>query len=226
MTVVVGLLYDSGVVLSSDSKVSGYQKDEIARKLHRAVFGDGGCAVVGGAGFPPHIDLAVASFRHACTKHETLQRKTVATIAENAINAVKKRYKEPSVSLVVGTRCSGYLGLYSVEYHDTVGCAVGSKRASYVSIGSGSAVADYILKCLWREEMTQQEATRLAVYAVDAAIQTIDSCDYPIQVSVITDAENAKPITFSASAVDQVSGQMRAELGQARKHQLAAVFGA
>ena len=62
---------------------------------------------------------------------------------------------------------------------------VAGREEGYASLGSGSAFAEYLLSRLYRDDLTTDEAVRVAVYVVEEVKKVDVHCGGPTQVVVV-----------------------------------------
>jgi proteasome beta subunit len=164
-TTTVGIVYDKGVVLTADKRASfgTFIANKEVEKIN--VLGDRvAMTLAGGVGDAQSlVRLMKAEMElYKYGKGESLSVKGAATLLANVLQGNK--YFPYLVQLVIG----GFDSKPRLFDLDVFGSLLPNK---YVSSGSGSVVAYGILDEHYRDGMSQEEALKLAVKAVDAAMK-------------------------------------------------------
>ncbi len=87
---------------------------------------------------------------------------------------------EPNLALILGTYCEDEPCLYTVHSE-----GVTERKEGYASVGSGSALAEYLLTKLYRSALTLDQAIRMAVFVVEEVRKAGSHSYGPTRVVVV-----------------------------------------
>lgn len=207
MTIIVGVICNDGIVLASDSQAGSFKGVHVKRLDYTKIYDfsfDRATTLVTGAGETPFITRAIEIFESKAKESKFHKCREVADLAETVMNEVNKRYivergkelgfiKSPTAArprwqddrtlgfaLVVGLCCNNESRIYTV-YPD----GVAERAERYASLGSGSAFAEYLLARLYRDDLTLDEAIRVAVYVIEEVKKVDLHCGGPTQVVAV-----------------------------------------
>jgi 20S proteasome alpha/beta subunit len=207
-------------------------------KIYEIALGSGGCALLSGAGTGAFITRASEILADKCKDSVCRTAREFADICEDVVNEIFKRYvidrakaigmgrtktpkdiimnnrqwqedisEEPPIIMLAGIRCGNdkdpEWGLYTI--HPS---AIAEKTDKYDAIGSGSAIAEYLLARLWNEELTVEQAINVVVYIIEEVKKIDPFCGGPTQIMALskTGINRLKPSEVKAVA-DKVMGQ-------------------
>ncbi len=180
-TTTVGITFKNGVVLAADKRAS--MGNFIASKTVDKIFIVGDRLAITIAGGVGDAQLIVRLLRaeielYKYGKGKAMDVKAAATLLSNVLQGNK--YFPYLVQLIV----AGYNSEPGLFDLDPFG---GLLQEKYVSTGSGSITAYGVLDEHFREDLLQEEAVKLAVKAVDAAMKRDSATGEGIDAVVITD---------------------------------------
>ncbi|MBI4406665.1 archaeal proteasome endopeptidase complex subunit beta [Candidatus Micrarchaeota archaeon] len=193
-TTTVGITFKNGVVLAADKRAS--MGNFIASKAVDKIFivGDKlAITIAGGVGDAQLIvrllKAEIELYRYG--KGKAMDPKAAATLLSNVLQGNK--YFPYLVQLIV----AGYNSEPGLFDLDPFG---GLLQEKYVSTGSGSITAYGVLDEHFREDLSQEDAVKLAVKAVDAAMKRDSATGEGIDAVVITDkgAKRVSPVEINA----------------------------
>jgi 20S proteasome alpha/beta subunit len=208
VTILVGIICKDGVVVASDSQAGSFKGVDVKRldytKIYDFSFGETKVAMTG-AGEVPFIARAIELFEERAAEKHFHKAREIADLTEDVMNEINKRYvvqrmkdlgyqKSPGTpraqlpagdtlgfSLMLGVCCNNKPILYTV-YPD----GVAERGERYASLGSGSAFADYLLARLCTDDLSVDEAVRVAVYVIEEVKKVDLYCGGPTQVVAVT----------------------------------------
>lgn len=207
MTIIVGIVCREGVIIASDSQAGSFRGVHVKRldytKIYDFIF-DGTSIAVTGAGETPFIARAIELLEEMAKEAKFHKTRDVADLAENVMTGITRRYiverdkelgytkstdadrtrsqedRSLAFSLIVGVCCGGEPCIYTV-YPD----GVAERGEKYASLGSGSAFAEYLLARLYRDDLTLEQAVRVAVYVVEEVKKVDLHCGGPTQIVAV-----------------------------------------
>lgn len=253
MTIIVGVLCKDGVVIASDSQAGSWKGVDVKRLDYTKVYDlslDGALAAVTGAGVSPFITRAIEMLKERTKEKKFHTPREVADIAESVMAELHKRYvvdrsrelgytKSPSqrkifpkvgaqwqgqddslgFALMLGMCCGNDSCIYTV-YSD----GVAERDERYASLGSGSAFAEYLLARLYRDDLTLEEAIKVAVYVVEEVKKVDPYCGGPTRVVAISksgierkDDKTLRSILKDVEDADQAAVQIWRVISKGRK---------
>jgi 20S proteasome alpha/beta subunit len=208
MTIIAGLICSEGLVLAADSQAGSFRGVHVKRLDYTKIYDfrfDGATVIVTGAGETPFIARAKEIIEAKASDAKIKSSREVADIAEDAMKTITKRYvidrmrdlgpsskapilqsdelpfAPPNFELLLGVWCGAEWCLYTV-YPD----GVAGREEGYASMGSGSAFAEYLLARLYRDDLTLEEAIRVAVYVIEEVKKVDLHCGGPTHVVGVT----------------------------------------
>jgi proteasome beta subunit len=181
-TTTVGLVFDKGVVLATEKRAT--MGNMIASKRAKKVYQITkriGMTIAGGVGDAQQLARLM---QVECSLYEVRRGKTMsvgaaATLLSNYLN--QNRYYPFYVQLLVGGVDESGPSVYSV---DALGGA--TREEEIVATGSGSPFAYGLLEDQYRPDMTEEQASDLAIRALKTAMRRDSASGEDIQVVVIT----------------------------------------
>ncbi|RLG53162.1 MAG: proteasome subunit beta [Thermoproteota archaeon] len=181
-TTTVGLVYSDGVVLASDRRASRGMlvSSKVARKTIR--ISDDVYATISGlvadAQFLTQLAAAVAGYELYENKHRLSPREVAVYLSHRLFYA--RPFLYITHLIIAGFSEDGSPQLLNVDLLGMV------SEEKYLSTGSGSLLAFSILEKGYTPELTEEQAIKLAVDAVKAAISRDTGTGDGIDVTVIT----------------------------------------
>jgi proteasome beta subunit len=180
-TTTVGLVFDEGVVLASEMRATmGYMiASRKAKKIYQ-IAERIGMTTAGGVGDAQQLAriMTVECSLYQIRRGKTMTVGAAATLLSNILNG--SRYYPYYVQLLVGGFDERGPNLYAV---DALGGS--SREDDVVATGSGSPMAYGVLEDRYRKDMSEEDAVKLAVRAVRAAIKRDAGSGEGIHVVVI-----------------------------------------
>lgn len=180
-TTTLGLVFKDGVVLSSESRVSDgfYVASKTGQKVLK-ITDQVGMTIAGlVADAQAMVDQAKAlSNLYYYDKGRTIPVRAVSKIISNILFGQRPYYM--GVSLLIGGVDDTGPHLFSL---DAAGSLIEDK---YVSTGSGSVIAYGVLEDAFKEDLTEEEALRIAVRAVWSAMQRDVFSGNKLNLAVVT----------------------------------------
>jgi hypothetical protein len=160
-----------------------------------------------GAGEVPFIVRAREILEQKGNSTKCRSAREIADQAEDAANEITKRYlvdrfrslnggmrspspglgpddgplPVPNFELMLGIVCGNEICIYTLTPDGVAG-----REEGYASAGSGSAFAEYFLARLYRDDLTLEEAIRVAIYVVEEVKKVDLHCGGPTQVVALT----------------------------------------
>lgn len=181
-TTTVGIAFDNGVVLATERRATmgNLIASKKAKKVH-SISRNIGMTIAGTVGDAQRLIriINVESSLYELRRGYPISVGAVATVLSNYLN--DNRFTPYSVQLVVGGVDANGSSLYSV---DAAGGA--TLEENFVSTGSGSFTAYGVLEDRFFPNMTKDEAVRLAVHALRAAMRRDAASGEGYNVAVIT----------------------------------------
>jgi proteasome beta subunit len=181
-TTTVGLIFAGGVILATEKRATmGYM---IASKRAKKVYQIAdriGMTIAGGVGDAQQLAriITVECNLYQIRRSRAITVGAASTLLSNYLN--QNRYFPYYVQLLVGGIDEHGPSVYSV---DAMGGA--TKEEDIVSTGSGSPMAYGVLEDRYRPDMSEEEATDLAVRALKSAMKRDAGSGEGIHVVVIT----------------------------------------
>jgi 20S proteasome alpha/beta subunit len=214
-TIIIGIRCPDGIVIASDSQVTGpVTKQTDYQKLREMPVGSNGVAVAGGAGATAFITHAL-EFLERSLRRGAKNPRDIGDCAVRAYTEVWKRYiaqcldeyglrkvpldpveisryrklitESKEFDLLVGARLGtgSQFGLYLASE------GIADPVEGYGAIGTGSDIALYILKRYWpspsRFGDRLEHYQRLALYTIDEVKEVAEGCGGPTHVWTITE---------------------------------------
>ncbi|EDW18510.1 proteasome subunit beta type-2 [Drosophila mojavensis] len=179
-TTVVGLLFNAGVMIATDSRatrsnlVNSNATPKICR-LQRNIY-------CGGSGYASDLSRLTRLMEEQCamqreaTNGRILPAVCAKQVAKTLLMSAMGRMM---ISFVLGGVDPEGVHLYSVHFDGT------TEISQYTSVGSGQYSAMGIMESRWRPDMTEDEARELIVDAVSAGIDHDLSSGSSIDLVVI-----------------------------------------
>ncbi|MFZ0006268.1 MAG: archaeal proteasome endopeptidase complex subunit beta [Methanoregula sp.] len=181
-TTTVGLIFAGGVILATEKRATmGYM---IASKRAKKVYQIAdriGMTIAGGVGDAQQLAriITVECNLYQIRRSRAITVGAASTLLSNYLN--QNRYFPYYVQLLVGGIDEHGPSVYSV---DAMGGA--TKEEDIVSTGSGSPMAYGVLEDRYRPDMSEEEATELAVRALKSAMKRDAGSGEGIHVVIIT----------------------------------------
>jgi len=191
-TTTVGLVFSSGIVLASDRRASRGMlvSSKVAKKTIR--ISDNIYATISGlvadAQFLTQLASAIASYELYENKHKLSPREVAVYLSHRLFYA--RPFLYITHLIVAGFSEDGSPQLLNV---DLLGMVSDEK---YLSTGSGSLLAFSILEKGYSPDLAEEQAVKLAVEAVKAAISRDTGTGDGIDVTVIT-KDGIKTLSFT-----------------------------
>jgi 20S proteasome alpha/beta subunit len=191
MTIGIGIIRDTGIVVASDAQgTSSSQKREVQKIF--TFGGANGTAVCITGSASPGIYVKYAAKRIGANLPSALDAgKDLLDSIEGDLAAIYEKHiypykgpeeNRPCFNLLVAVR-HPRIGLRLVE--TVTALAVEIEAPDYGSVGTGSDLAHYIMGTLGREDWTVEEAKYLAICAVNAANDYDPNCGKGIALKVM-----------------------------------------
>jgi proteasome beta subunit len=163
-TTTLGLIYKDGVILAGDKRISAgslvFSRTEKINKLSKSM----GIAM---AGSVADVQTLIKILQSEIALYEVRSGTKMSTKAATGLFATilfNNRFSLLGSGFIIG----GYDTKPEIYALDTAGSRLPDK---YTSIGSGSVIALGVLEAEYREDMTEEEAVKLAHRAVSTAIK-------------------------------------------------------
>lgn len=181
-TTTVGINCADGIILASEQRATmGHLiASREAKKVYR-ISDCVGMTIAGSVGDAQKLvrTISVEAKLYEMCRKEPMTIKALSTLISNILNA--NRMYPYSVQLLLGGADKNGFGLYSL---DALGGAIEETKA--VSTGSGSTIAYGVLEDHFKENMTIEEGTRLAIRALHNAMKRDSASGDSISVVRIT----------------------------------------
>jgi len=202
-TIIVGFKCTDGVVIASDSQAEFGRGVDVKRLNANKIYTIDGRYIIAGSGILAHIQVLVENVEFCLRNREGQQRSELnkdeaEKMAEEALWSLVKHYNVDRSNL---------LGLPEREYFQPIAIFAGRSRENnieyyvyflhgydgtiepvtdYGAAGSGAAYAELLLKSLYYEDITVEEAIKVAIYVV-GEVKAIDPhCGGDTQVAILT----------------------------------------
>ncbi len=240
MSIALGLKYAGGIVLATDSRVSGGHVDESICKFDDKPI-DTGVIVFVGAGAQTDIDAAMAYINDCCANANITSLRMFRQFAEDLINYVANRSSrsDPDIELLLGVRYQQNVKDAALSQTDLLKATFDQEDKvvhvetvrKHAAIGSGGPVASYLLKCLYPKKSKEviagrEPAEKLSLYVIDEIIHAqVEGCGGPARLRTITAVPFAKVKHANDTKKWQMREQMQPNLGKADKVRRDAIFG-
>ncbi len=183
-------------------------------KIYKIELRGNGSALLSGAGTGAFITRASEILEDKCKNTVCSSCREFANICEDVVTEIFKRYvvdkgkalgmskatlnhqetsnfqwqddalEPPGVWMLTGVYCGGQNPewcLYSV--HPS---SIAEKADKYDAIGSGSAIAEYLLPRLWSDKLTLDQAVKIVVYVVEEVKKIDPFCGGPTQIMTLS----------------------------------------
>ena len=185
-TTTVGILCKDGIVLAADKRATaGYL---IANKKFDKIISITDSIAVTVAGVVSDVQLlakyikAELKLKEIRTNRGTMVREAANLLAVMVYNNIRKMSLIPGIShFVLGGKDDTGFYLYDLSPDGSI-----AEIDDYVSSGSGSVMAYGVLETLYAKNMSVDEGIKLAVKAVNAAVQRDIASGNGIDVVTIT----------------------------------------
>jgi 20S proteasome alpha/beta subunit len=210
MTIGIGIIRDTGIVVASDAQgTSASQKREVQKIF--TFGGSGGAALCIAGAASPGIYVKYAAKRIGASLPSLLDSgKNLSDGIESALADIYEKHiypykgpeeNRPCFNLLIAVRHPG-TGLHLFETVETLAEEI--QMPDYGCVGTGSDLAHYIMGTLGRMDWTVEEAKYLAVCAVNAANDYDPNCGKGIALRVVrpdgtVEVMNEQEITNSKS---------------------------
>ncbi|NOZ81866.1 MAG: archaeal proteasome endopeptidase complex subunit beta [Candidatus Micrarchaeota archaeon] len=178
-TTTVGIIFRDGVVLASDKQATlGYMvESKKAKKIYR-LDDHIGISVAGLVGdIHSMVRLLRAHFKLYKLERGPISVRAAATLVSNVLHGSK--FFPYLVQIILGG-FDGKPGLYAFDPYGGT-----SEEDKFYSTGSGSPFAYGVLESGYRENLTRDEAVKLAVKAVKTAMERDTGSGFGVTVAVI-----------------------------------------
>ena len=180
-------------------------------KIYDIPMGGDGCALLSGAGTGAFITRASELLTDKCKNTVCRTPREFADICEDVVTEIFKRYvidkskalgmtkariskemdgstqwqegevEPPGIVIISGIQCGNPKSpdwcLYTIHSN-----GVAEKSEKYDAIGSGSAIAEYLLARLCSEESSYEQSIQVAVYIIEEVKKIDPFCGGPTQV--------------------------------------------
>jgi proteasome beta subunit len=188
MTTTIGLVYDGGVILGSESRATeGYFiASKEAPKVYKITEGIGMTISGGVADCQQMVKTirALTNIRRMEIGHDV----SVRSVAQLTSLSLFQNRLAPYISeLIIGGVDETGPRLYTL---DPLGSLIAEEH--YTATGSGSIVAFGVLESKFKDGMTQEEAVALISSAITAARSRDIASGGPLQIIAITKSEGYK----------------------------------
>jgi proteasome beta subunit len=181
-TTTVGLVYADGVVLATEQRATmgNFIASKKAKKVYQ-IADRIGMTTAGGVGDTQQLVrvMTVESSLYTIRRGRPISVGAASTLLSNVLNG--NRYYPYYVQLLVGGVDDSGAVIYSV---DAMGGA--TKEDTMVATGSGSPMAYGVLEDRYKTGMNEEDAIKLAVRALRAAIKRDSASGEGMHVVVIT----------------------------------------
>ncbi len=191
-TTTLGIVCKDGVVLAADRRATAGHMivDKRAEKLH--IINDNVAVTI--AGSVSEAQLLIKLIR-AELKLKEVRTNKVPNIKESAnllggllYSTLRRMSMFPAVAhFLMGGKDADGVHLYDLFPDGSV-----TRITDYVSSGSGSVFAYGVLESHWRPDMSVAEGQKLALKAVNAALQRDSASGNGIEIAVISSAKVEK----------------------------------
>ncbi len=202
MTIVISIKCVDGIVIASDSQVEFSRGVPIKRLNANKMYQLDDSFIVAGAGAVAHIRKAVDAIKFTLKekrreKGSTLSEDECVDTLEKTVLALHKEYNiERSKLLDIDEReyFSPILvfGAKAIEENETEfysgivhGDGTVEPVEDYGTVGSGAAFAEMLLKNLWIQDITVNEAMAVAAYTINEVIEIAPDCGGLTKIGVL-----------------------------------------
>jgi proteasome beta subunit len=193
-TTTVGMLCKDGVVLAADRRATmgNYIADKKAQKIHQIT--DNIAMTIAGTVSDAQLlikliqsEMRLKSIR---TGKDSIVKEVANLSARLVYNNIRQMSMIPGITqfLMGGKDLHGY-HLYDIFVDGSI-----TECEDYVSSGSGSVMAYGVLETLYKKDLTVEEGVKLAVKALNAALQRDSASGSGYDVVSITDKGFTKVI--------------------------------
>jgi len=216
MTIIIGIVCEDGIIIASDSQAMTSRGVDVKRldytKIHGFNLNSDLKVLITGAGETPFITRAIELLQARWREKRVQTTRELADLAEETMNAIQKRYvvdrmkelgitgsksleaqrltkpsrlqeigRPPSFALLLGAVSKDENAIYMVHPD-----GVAEKAERYISLGSGSAYAEYLLARLCCEGLKLEEALKLGIYIIEEVKKIDPNCGGFTQVALAT----------------------------------------
>ena len=163
-TTIVGCKFKGGVVIAADTRATSgpIVADKNCEKLHRLA-PKIWCAGAGTAADTEMVTQLIASNLELHSMNTNREPRVVSAMQMPKQHLFKYQGHIGAYLIVAGVDPTG-VGLFSIHAHGSTDVGF------YMSLGSGSLAAMAVLEKDWKEDMTKEEAMKLASDAIQAGI--------------------------------------------------------
>ncbi|GMM29547.1 proteasome core particle subunit beta 2 [Martiniozyma asiatica (nom. inval.)] len=163
-TTIVGVKFDGGVVIAADTRATAgpIVADKNCAKLHRLA-PKIWCAGAGTAADTEMVTQMIASNLELHSMATDREPRVVSAMQMLKQHLFKYQGHIGAYLIVAGVDPTG-VGLFSIHAHGSTDVGY------YMSLGSGSLAAMAVLESEWRENLSKDEAIKLASDAIQAGI--------------------------------------------------------
>jgi len=194
-TTTVGLICKDGVVLAADKRatsgylISGKKVDKIIKITDEIAVTMAG--TVSDVQLMIRLSQAELRLKRIRTGEDVTVKEAANLIARMVYSNIRKMSMIPGIShFVLGGKDSGGFYLYDLYADGSI-----NQIDDFISSGSGSVMAYGVLETLYKKNMGTEEAVKLAVKCISAAIQRDIASGSGIDVVTITKDGVKKVIT-------------------------------
>jgi 20S proteasome alpha/beta subunit len=215
MTIIVGVEFESGIVVASDSQGTADLGVEVKRLDCKKIYSFESTAqnvqnrlIVAGSGTDGFITRAAEIVEQVFSGGKFASCRDIADVIEDAATTLYKRYvidrlyklglDLKSLPYLNGGDDDGLdLGLLAAVHcglskdkkptlYTITGDGQAQKEEHYGTMGCGAVFAEYLLQRMWQEKMTEEMALNTAIYVVEETKRVEPNCGGPIQVAVLS----------------------------------------
>lgn len=183
-TTTVGIVCKDAVILAADKRATaGFVVNKHTQKIHKITdkIALTMAGLVSDAQLLTKLIKAEVKLKDLQTHRESNVKET-ANLAAGMLYSNLRKYSavQSVVAFLMGGADKDGLHLYDLGIDGSI-----TEIKDYVSDGSGSVFALGVLEALFKEKMTKEEGTKLAVKAINAALQRDTATGNGIDVWVI-----------------------------------------
>jgi len=194
-TTTVGIVCKNGIVLAADRRATmgNFIAGKKMQKVHQIddKIGVTIAGLVSDAQLLVKLIKAELRLKKVRTDTETTIKEAANLLAGMCYANIRKMSMVPGiVGFVVGGKDSGGYSLYNIDVSGGI-----TEEDEYTSDGSGSVFAYGVFETLYKKDMSIEEGIKLAVKAVNAALQRDSASGSGIDIVTITDSGYKKILT-------------------------------
>lgn len=234
-TIIIGFKCVDGVVIASDSQAEFGRGVDVKRLNANKIYTIDGRYIIAGSGTLAHIQVLVENVTFFLTNKESQQRSELnkdeaEMTTEQALWTLIKHYNIDR---------SNVFGVSERDYFDPIAVFAGRSRengieyyvdilhgydgtiepvSDYGAAGSGAAYAELLLKGLYYENITVEEAIKVAIYII-GEVKAIDPhCGGDTQVAILTadSQKNTQLRRLTQSDIEPVEKDVKPKLDLVR----------